>query len=128
MATPAYLWDVTLTDGTVKTGIDVNVLHSELIHDNWTFVADSHMSDPDPEPGDWMSEGSLLKLVSDWAGDRGYVVHRRPVLDPANGRAALLRTSSVDDGAPVGGVDMLTVRHGRVESFWSITGTRMFRY
>lgn len=124
----AYLWDVTLPSGTVKTGIDVNVLHNRLVQDNWTFVADSHMKEPDPAPGDRMSEGSLLTLVSDWAGDRGYAVHRRPVLDPANGRAVLLHTSTTDDGAQVGGVDMLTVRDGYVESIWSITGTRAFSY
>lgn len=123
-----YLWDVTLPAGTVKTGIDVNVLQGNLVRENWTFVADSRRSEPDPAPGDRISEDSLLTLVSDWAGERGYAVHRRPVLDPANGRAALLRTSMTDDGAQVGGIDLLTARDGKVEPFWSITATRAFGY
>ncbi len=123
-----YLWDVTLPDGTVKSGIDVNVLQGKRVRENWTFVADRHRSEPNPEPGDPISYDSLRLLVKRWADERGYAVHRRPLLDPANGRAALLRSSTTKDDAQVGGVDLLTIRDGLIEPFWSITGTRAFLY
>ncbi|MFD7078883.1 hypothetical protein [Streptomyces sp. NPDC059918] len=57
-------------------------------------------------------------------------IHRQPVVDPVRGRAALLRTAetSADGGVPVGGVDLLTVRSGRIARAWPLTGTRPFRY
>ncbi len=123
-----YLWDVTLPDGRVKTGIDVNVLQDSKIRENWTFVADGRKNGPDPDPGDRMSYRSMLPLVIDWAGERGYAVHRRPVLDPANGRAVVLRSSTAQDDAQVGGIDLLTIRDGLIEPIWSITGSRPFDY
>lgn len=53
-----------------------------------------------------------------------YAVHRQLIIDVQSGRIALLRNTS--DG--VGGVDLLAVRNGEVESIWSVTGTRAFRY
>ena len=123
-----YLWDVTLPDGTVKTGIDVNVLSRDRICQNWTVVAERRQDEPDPAPGDAVSADALRELVVEWAREQGYAVHRRPVVDAANGRVALLRSSTAADGTKVGGVDVLTVRDGVVEPFWSITGTRAFRY
>lgn len=121
-----YLWDVTLPDGTMKTGIDVNVVQGMLVGDNWTFVTDSCRSEP--APGDRTGTAALLALVRDWAGAHDVEMHRRPVLDPENGRAMLLRTSLTSDGKSVGGVDLLTVRDGHLEPVWSITGTRAFAY
>lgn len=45
----AYLWDVRLPDGTVHTGLDVNVLRGGLVADNWTFVAPRRCELADPE-------------------------------------------------------------------------------
>ena len=123
-----YLWDVTLPDGTTKSGIDVNVLQGKRIRENWTFVADRRREAADPASGDAVAPDAMRRLVDEWAAERGYRVHRRPVLDAAQGRAALLRTSPSGDGTEVGGVDLLTVRDGAIEAIWSITGTRAFRY
>jgi hypothetical protein len=118
---------VTLPDGTMKSGIDVDVLYGQQIRENWTFVADGHRNEPDPGPGDSIGYDALLSLVLDWAGEHRYTVHRRSVIDAGNGRAALLRTSTIDDDVQVGGVDLLTVRGGVLEPLWSIPGRRAFR-
>ncbi len=120
----AYLWDVTFpADGTVMSGIDVNVLQDKRIRQNWTFMG-PHRDASDPQPGDALDRDALATVASNWAETMGYAVHRQPILDVNNGRIALLRTTS--DG--VGGVDLLTVRNGDVEPIWSLTGTRAFRY
>ncbi|MFC0435457.1 hypothetical protein [Kutzneria buriramensis] len=46
----AYLWDVRTPEGQVRTGLDVNVLSDDRIHENWTFVGERHCDQPDPEP------------------------------------------------------------------------------
>ncbi len=53
------------------------------------------------------------------------LVHRAPVVDVANGRAALLRTDP-RDGA--GGIDVPAFRGGRIAQVWSLPGRRPFRY
>ena len=45
----AYLWDVRLPDGTVHTGLDVNVVRDGLVVDNWTFVAPRRCDLVDPD-------------------------------------------------------------------------------
>jgi hypothetical protein len=119
----AYLWDVTSRDGTVKTGIDVNVLQGERVAENWT-LGGPHRDAPLPPPGDVLDRDALATSASDWAKAMDYIVHRRLIIDVQNSRIALLRTTS--DG--VGGVDLLAVRDGDVEPIWSITGNRPFRY
>lgn len=119
----AYLWDATLPDGTVMTGVDVNRLQGSLIHENWTFMG-PHCADPDPDTGDCLDRARLTEATSDWAAAMGYAVHREPVVDTATGRVALLRATA--DG--VGGIDLLTVRGGGVEPIWSVVGSRPFRY
>lgn len=44
----AYLWDVRAPDGTVRTGLDVNILAGDRARENWTFVAQRHHDRPDP--------------------------------------------------------------------------------
>ncbi|WP_158835391.1 hypothetical protein [Streptomyces sp. NRRL S-350] len=62
--------------------------------------------------------------------DRSAVtIHRQPVVDPARGYVAFLWNAETRaGGASVGGVDLLTVRSGRLARAWSMTGTRPFRY
>ncbi|QMU79839.1 hypothetical protein GXW83_33210 [Streptacidiphilus sp. PB12-B1b] len=43
----AYLWDVRAPDGTVRSGMDVNVLRGDLVDENWTFVAERRCERPD---------------------------------------------------------------------------------
>jgi hypothetical protein len=119
----AYLWDVTSREGTVMSGVDVNVLQGNRIRENWTFVG-PHRDAPDPAPGDALDRDTMTKLAHTWAEKLGYTVHRQLVVDEGSGRIALLRTMS--DG--VAGVDLLTVRDGEVEPIWSVTAVRGFRY
>ena len=119
----AYLWDVTLPDATVMTGVDVNVLQGKRIHENWTFMG-PHRDAPDLPLGDVLDRDALTTLASNWAKTMDYAVHRRLIIDVQSGRIALLRNTS--DG--IGGVDLLAVRNGEVEPIWSVTGTRAFRY
>lgn len=121
--TYAYLWDVTSREGTVMSGVDVNVLQGNRIRENWTFVG-PHRDAPDPAPGDALDRDTMAKLAHTWAEELGYTVHRQLVVDERSGRIALLRTMS--DG--VAGVDLLTVRDGEVEAIWSVTAARGFRY
>ncbi len=121
--TYAYLWDVTSRDGTVMSGVDVNVLQGNRIRENWTFVG-PYRDEPDPAPGDTLDRDTMATLATEWAEKQGYAVHRHLVIDGTSARTALLRTMS--DG--VGGVDLLTVRNGRVEPIWSVTAVRGFRY
>jgi hypothetical protein len=44
----AYLWDVRVPDGGVRTGLDVNLLAGDRIRENWTFVAQRRCDLPDP--------------------------------------------------------------------------------
>jgi hypothetical protein len=46
----AYLWDVRTPEGQVMTGLDVNVLRGDRVHENWTFVGQRHCDWPDPAP------------------------------------------------------------------------------
>jgi hypothetical protein len=46
----AYLWDVTLPDGTVWTGADANLVRDGRVSRNWTFVSNAHCDGPDPGP------------------------------------------------------------------------------
>jgi hypothetical protein len=46
----AYLWDVRSPDGRVTTGLDVNILSDDRIHENWTFAGARRCDQPDPEP------------------------------------------------------------------------------
>ena len=119
----AYLWDVTFPDGTMRTGIDVNVVRGGLIGENWTFMGQAYRPEPDPAPGDHVDGDELRGRAGDWAGVRGSQVHRRPIVDPATGHMVLLRTSG-----GVGAVDLLTLRAGTLEADWSISGSRAFRY
>jgi hypothetical protein len=58
-----------------------------------------------------------------------FTIHRRPVVDSVRGSVALLWTAdSRVDGGRVGGVDLMTVRNGKLARAWSLTGTRAFRY
>jgi hypothetical protein len=58
-----------------------------------------------------------------------FTMHRQPVVAPVHGRVLFLWTAETRaDGAPVGGVDLLTVRDGRFARAWSLTGARPFRY
>jgi hypothetical protein len=61
----AYVWDVTLPDGTVHTGADVNVLRGGKVDENWTLVSDRHdgRSDPAPQPA---PPGVLHDLARHW--------------------------------------------------------------
>lgn len=119
----AYLWDVTSRDGTVRTGVDVNVLEGNRIRENWTFMG-PHRDAPAPGLGDVLDRDALATSATNWAETMGFVVHRRLIIDVQSGRIALMRNTS--DG--VGGVDLLAVRNGQVEPIWSVTGTRAFRY
>jgi len=119
----AYLWDVTSADGTVLTGIDVNVLQGGKIRENWTFPG-PHRTVPDPSPGKALDRNELTKLGTEWAAANGYAIHREMIIDAPAGRIALLRTTS----GGIGGVDLLTVRDRGIEPIWSITGARGFRY
>jgi hypothetical protein len=58
----AYLWDVTSPDGTVRTGVDVNVLRGDLVAENWTCVADRHDS---PGPDDTLAETTDADILAD---------------------------------------------------------------
>jgi hypothetical protein len=54
-----------------------------------------------------------------------------PVIDAARGRAALLRTTTChtpNDSVNVGGIDVLTIRDGRIAQAWSLQEIRPFRY
>jgi hypothetical protein len=119
----AYLWDVTFPDGSMKTGIDVNVVRDGLISENWTFMGEAYREEPDPAPGDSADRDELRGRAEEWANIRGFQLHRRQVVDAAAGRIVLMRTSG-----GVGGVDLLTLRDGTLETSWSITGVRAFRY
>ena len=44
----AYLWDVTLPDGTVWTGADANIVGAGRVSRNWTFVSNSRSARPRP--------------------------------------------------------------------------------
>ena len=46
----AYLWDVTLPDGTVWTGADANLVRDGRVSRNWTFVSNAHSDGPDLGP------------------------------------------------------------------------------
>lgn len=72
----AYLWDVRLADGTIHTGLDVNVVRDGLVADNGTFVAAraSELPDPDASTGarplDAAGLGALAaRWVAVWSGD-----------------------------------------------------------
>ncbi len=73
----AYLWDVRLPDGTVHTGLDVNVVRAGLVAENWTFVAPRRcdLADPDDAGDDGVggSDGAELgafaaRWVAVWDG------------------------------------------------------------
>lgn len=174
----AYLWDVTRPDGSMGTGMDLNIVRDGLIEENWTFVTPQRLPGPDPEPSDSAGAAGVLDdMAARWVqvvagradlapglvsedfrllagGDdsghglrgptaligSGHVrrdrpapvvtVHRDPVIDTRRGRIALLRTTSRATGNadPVGGVDLLTVRDGRVTHAWSLPAIRAFTY
>lgn len=46
----AYLWDVTLPDGTVWTGADANLVRDVRVSRNWTVVSNAHCAGPGPGP------------------------------------------------------------------------------
>jgi len=82
--------------------------------------------------GDVHGASELADLIGRPAGTddlAAFTIHRQPVVDPAQGRVALLWTAVIGaQGGSVGGVDLLTVRDGRFAHAWSLTGTRSFRY
>jgi hypothetical protein len=64
----AYLWDVRTPDGQVRTGLDVNVLHDDRVHENWTFVGTRRCDQPDPEPAAaaLTDAAAIERLVRRW--------------------------------------------------------------
>lgn len=71
------------------------------------------------DPVDWPVATKLLQPV------------HAPVIDAARGHAALLQTTTcrTPNGAVnVGGIDVLTIRDGRIAQAWSLQGIRPFRY
>jgi hypothetical protein len=61
----AYLWDVRLPDGTVHTGLDVNVVRDGLVADNWTFASGRSCDLPDPaETDDTRLDAAELAAVA----------------------------------------------------------------
>jgi len=62
----AYLWDVRTPDGQVRTGLDVNVLRDDRIHENWTFVGTRHDDRPDPEPAGLTDAAAIERLGRRW--------------------------------------------------------------
>ena len=151
----AYLWDEKTPDGQLKTGLDVNILKGDSIHENWTFVGERRCDRPDPEPvaGDparidelrrrWVrlrnGQGELDDdvVTSDFALFQG-----ESAVDPVDffrGQAVVVHREPIVDVArgavaflwtanAVGGVDLLTVRDRRIARAWSLTGIRAFRY
>lgn len=111
----AYSWDVTLADGTRKTGTDVNVLRDGLVVENWTIVG-PHDDRPDLEGS---GSADLAAVVSADVARRGVSGHREPVLDPRRQTAAYLWE---------GGVELLVVRDGTVARRTSIAAERPFAY
>lgn len=72
----AYLWDARLPDGTVRTGLDVDVVRDGLVADNWTFVAARacELADPDVPSGAGALDVAGLAAVAErwvavWSGD-----------------------------------------------------------
>lgn len=124
----AYLWDVERPDGSLWTGIDVNSLENGLIKENWTFVSPRHCDEDPRAPGDALSADELERETTKWLTDRERSPHRRLVLDPARGLSAALYELTQAEGSRFGGVELLVMRAGRLESIWSLTGTRGFRY
>ena len=72
--TYAYLWDVTSREGTVMSGIDVNVLQGNRIQENWTFVG-PHRDAPDPAPGDTLDRDTTAELAHTWAEKLLSLIH-----------------------------------------------------
>ncbi len=64
----AYLWDVRLPDGTVHTGLDVNVVRDGLVVENWTFVAPRRcvLADPDEASDATLDVAGLGALAARW--------------------------------------------------------------
>lgn len=60
----AYLWDVTRPDGSVGTGLDLNVVRGGLIEENWTFVTPQRLPGPDPEPANTAQPTEVLEDVA----------------------------------------------------------------
>ena len=117
----AYLWDVTAPDGSVRSGVDVNVMRGDKVELNWTFVADRRFPGPDPEP-EATDPAVLARLCREHLADRR--AHHEPILDPDRGRAAVLHAGA--DG--VGGLELITVRGGRLAQAWSFDAVRPFAY
>lgn len=109
----AYTWDVTRPDGTIRSGMDVNVLRDGRIAMNWTFVGGRRTDWDAAEPAQRGSTEALGRLVTG--------PHRPPVVDGARGRVAGLRTV---DGR--GTVELHVMRDGRPAHAWSFVGTRAF--
>jgi hypothetical protein len=127
-----YLWDVTLPDGTVLTGADVNILRENKIDENWTFVGERHCDRraKAAQADDVRGPSALARHVENRRTTEAPLVvtaHREPVIDVARGRAALLRTDRAGS-SETGGLDLLTVRDGRIAQAWSLKGSRPFRY
>ncbi|MEV7374533.1 hypothetical protein AB0O51_27090 [Streptomyces sp. NPDC090301] len=71
----------------------------------------------------------LIKRQADTNATPTITLHRHPVIDTTRGNVALLWTARTRiHGTSVGGVDLLTIRSGRITRAWSLTGTRPFRY
>jgi hypothetical protein len=61
----AYLWDVTLPDGTVWTGADANIVQDGRVDLNWTFVCQQH--DDGPDVGAELTDATTLdRLCREW--------------------------------------------------------------
>lgn len=100
----AYLWDVRKADGQVLTGIDVNILKDDRIHENWTFVAERHcaQSDPGPEAAETTGPAAIEELCHRWMQLR-------------NGRVELALDVVTDDFDLFSGADPVSDAHGPSE-------------
>ena len=111
----AYSWDVTGPDGTVRSGMDFNILQGGRVERNWTFVGDVCTDWAAAEPLSPADRAVLVELA-DWS-------HQPPVIDADRGRVAQLRTI---DGLPT--AQLLIVRNRSVVSSWTFHGARPFNY
>jgi ketosteroid isomerase-like protein len=142
-------WRADAPDFDVTTDDPTDAAHIEQLCHSWTQLWDN----PSAELADLLTDdvtvffGTRDATATDLRGPSALVdhierlratdpsftvsAHRRPVIDAARGRAALLRTTTcrTPDGAvSVGGIDVLTIRDGRIAQAWSLPGVRPFRY
>jgi hypothetical protein len=93
----AYLWDVTLPNGTVWTGADVNTVRDGRIDENWTFVCQRRDDSPDLDDADAQptTVTALDRLCQEWTslwnGDVHAVADDVRVFIGAGDQAAELR-------------------------------------